>query len=403
MKGSDVMKIRIPFIISLVMSVLLTNCMSAGNISLEDLGLKKLADGTVDISTDINLNGNTLVLPSGVTLNFTNDGMLIGGSIDGRGTKIRQTGSPIFDDIVISGSWNVPVLSTTFFAKTDNNTLSNLSNMLSDSIHNTLRIDNPCNVPVDIAWGSRFVIKSNTNVVFNSDIRTLDTDVPGGYAMMVKGSNVNVTGNGHTMSGTIKVARKRNAIKQFLHGLFIDPTAENVTVNYLKAFYFCGDGFYTQGDNINFNGVTGRYNGRQGLSICGGNQIIVSNSTFTDTGKYGINESKGPGAGLDIEPSDKKVDNVLIENCTMKNNYRYMEGYVNDLEIYDSYAAKITVKNCSFNGLYLGNCSNVTIEDCRNIRTIFGVDGNVSNITITDSGRPRISPKIRAALSNSIR
>ena len=394
------MKFNPSHILSIIAAFMLANCMSAKNVTLEDLGLEKLEDGSVSISRTINLEGNTLLIPSGVTLDFTGEGSITSGTVTGNNTAISNGAKEIFDKITINGSWNVPEISTAFFVKPDNNTLSNLSAMLSATVHNTLRIDNPCTVPIDINWSSRFIIKSNTDVIFNEDISAAYSELPGGYAMLIDGSNINIYGNGHTLTGTIKQARRHNAIMEHQHGVFITKNARNVTVDSLRSNYFCGDGFYNQGSDVTFNRVSGKYNGRQGLSICGGNNIHVRNSEFTDTGKLGINKSNGPGAGLDIEPSDgMKVNNVLIENCVIKNNYRYMDGYVNDLEVYDTGKTKVTVRNCTFGGLYLGNCSGLTIENCRNIKTIYGVDTNISGITIRNCGRPRLSPKVNRIIN----
>lgn len=67
-------------------------------------------------------------------------------------------------------------------------------------------------------------------------------------------------------------------------------------------------------------------NGRQGLSWVGGNHLLATNCTFSNTGKT-INTSlkaplaSAPGAGVDMEAELGLIRNGVFENCTIGNNY----------------------------------------------------------------------------------
>jgi hypothetical protein len=72
--------------------------------------------------------------------------------------------------------------------------------------------------------------------------------------------------------------------------------------------------------------VIARFNGRQGLSWVGGNNLTVINSEFSSTGK---SMNKGmpviglPAAGIDIENEDAIIKNGNFINCVVYNNAGY--------------------------------------------------------------------------------
>lgn len=65
------------------------------------------------------------------------------------------------------------------------------------------------------------------------------------------------------------------------------------------------------------------YNGRQGLSWIGGNQLTVTDCDFSSTGKalnHGVPVVSKPSAGIDIENEGSLLRNAYFENCTAFNN-----------------------------------------------------------------------------------
>jgi len=70
---------------------------------------------------------------------------------------------------------------------------------------------------------------------------------------------------------------------------------------------------------MRINYVVSEYNGRQGLSLVGGNDVIISKSRFNHTGAVGT--PTPPRAGVDIEASNGAVvTNVLFDNVEIANN-----------------------------------------------------------------------------------
>ena len=125
-------------------------------------------------------------------------------------------------------------------------------------------------------------------------------------------SNVNVMGG--TLLGD-RSAHTGTTGEQGM-GLRITGNAAHIAVVGVTAKECWGDGFAIADANIvSLCNVTADHNRRQGLSITGGDGIVIKNSSFTN--------SKGtiPEDGIDIEPnSGETVNNVLITACTFSGN-----------------------------------------------------------------------------------
>ena len=76
----------------------------------------------------------------------------------------------------------------------------------------------------------------------------------------------------------------------------------------------------------NIKNVIARYNGRQGLSWVGGNNLTVINSEFSSTGKAlnnGVPVVGLPSAGIDIENENAIIKNGRFINCLVYDNAGY--------------------------------------------------------------------------------
>ncbi|MCC7442768.1 MAG: right-handed parallel beta-helix repeat-containing protein [Bdellovibrionales bacterium] len=71
--------------------------------------------------------------------------------------------------------------------------------------------------------------------------------------------------------------------------------------------------------------VVSEYNGRQGLSWVGGNQLVVTRSKFNHTGRArthsGLRIASSPGAGLDIEAETSICRGGVFEDSEFADNY----------------------------------------------------------------------------------
>lgn len=330
------------------------------------------------ITDSVDLQGTAVRFPFNSILTF-NGGKICNGEVVGDSTIIRGNLNRIFSRIKISGSWKIYEISTDIFCENDTNILLNISNLSSNKQPNRILINIDCKTPIK-PWDSFFEIKSNTTVVLNADIYTLPTKEKGGYAINIKGKNIIIKGNNHFLFGTIGHNGQTDC-PEFLHGLNITSSAKKIRVDSLKSWMFCGDGFYNAGTDVLLNFLDARFNGRQGLSITNGSNIKVNNSTFSDTGLLRINDSKGPGAGIDIEPNrNSEVHNVIISCCTAKNNYRYMKGLPNDIEIYSCKNGNIQILNSSFNTIYIGSSSKIKILNCKTNFNVFEINSDINDI-----------------------
>jgi parallel beta-helix repeat protein len=130
-------------------------------------------------------------------------------------------------------------------------------------------------------------------------------------------SNVNVVGAaplGGTLLGE-RGAHTGTSGEQGM-GLRITGNAAHIAVVGITAKECWGDGFaVADANDVTLCSVTADHNRRQGLSITGGDGIVVKNSSF--------NNSKGtiPEDGIDIEPnSGQTVNNLLITACVFSGN-----------------------------------------------------------------------------------
>ncbi len=135
--------------------------------------------------------------------------------------------------------------------------------------------------------------------------------------------NVNLHGNAQNLSkggvyGDVGIQLEHT-------GIYIS-NSKNVTVDKVSVVHFGLDGITianapsknTELDGMIVTNSRFEYNGRQGLSWTGGNDLTVSNSKFNHTGMGSLYSP--PGAGVDIEAEVGPVKNGKFENCEFINN-----------------------------------------------------------------------------------
>jgi parallel beta helix pectate lyase-like protein len=126
---------------------------------------------------------------------------------------------------------------------------------------------------------------------------------------------------------------------------------EDVLIKDITVSSSGGDGVYIDGyekgtfsENITLENIIAINNKRQGISIISAKNVLVKNSTFTET--------KGtlPGAGVDIEPDDEYdvISNIIFENCVFTNNNH--AGIVIALGKLNAQSLPVSI---SFNNCYL--------------------------------------------------
>jgi parallel beta-helix repeat protein len=93
---------------------------------------------------------------------------------------------------------------------------------------------------------------------------------------------------------------------------------QNVTVRNVLARECWGDGFYIadNASNITIQQVIADHNRRQGMSIIAASNVVVVDSTFSNT------EGTLPMAGIDVEPDSGggSAQNIRVSNCRFTGN-----------------------------------------------------------------------------------
>ncbi|WP_400073592.1 PKD domain-containing protein [Zobellia russellii] len=187
----------------------------------------------------------------------------------------------------------------------------------------------------------------------------------------VHSSNLTISGYG----ATLKMNKNENGGQQN-HALSIIGSS-NITVKGLKIQDSGGDGIYiSQYDvndycrNIRIEDVISTNNKRQGISVTSVDGLIVKNSTFSAT------SGKDPAAGIDLEPNSKyeRLENIVFENCTVKDNYgpgillafTYLDGTSRPIDI-------------TFKNMYLSN--NFSSSNSRLYKTEIDLGMSINNRT----------------------
>jgi hypothetical protein len=110
-------------------------------------------------------------------------------------------------------------------------------------------------------------------------------------------------------------------------GTYISGICDNILVQNVHCHHFGLDGFAVRSKDTMNNSLKivlnckSSWNGRQGLSWTGGNNLRCFKTTFSETGQSVI--STAPGAGLDIEPESgggASCVNGYFESCIFQNN-----------------------------------------------------------------------------------
>jgi hypothetical protein len=99
-------------------------------------------------------------------------------------------------------------------------------------------------------------------------------------------------------------------------GISIVNGCHDITIKDLSCSACWGDGLYiVDSNNVTLDNMVSTENRRQGLSVIGGQNLVVRNSTFSNT------HGTLPESGLDLEPEQGYViSGVLISGCIFEGN-----------------------------------------------------------------------------------
>jgi len=299
-------------------------------------------DSTYVVDRIIDLKGHRVVLPKNCSLVFRN-GRLKNGTLYGNQTVIVGNKN-IFENIAIKGTWLIPEISTDLFIDFNkDNDLLNVFALANPVIENQIFINK------GIYWVKAtkdsphiISIPNNTRVKIEGSIRLRPNNLDKYSIININGgSNIKLYGNGE-----IKGDKKKHIGNKGEWGMCLRLTnSREITISGLNFLFAWGDCIYIGKGckNININNCYLKGSRRQGISITGGDSVIISDCIAKNIG--GV----PPGYAVDIEPnSGDTVSNVIISGIQVYNCTGGFALYTkkNDLT---RRAANVKVNDCKIN------------------------------------------------------
>lgn len=341
------------------------------------------------ISDDFSLDGDDYEVASNCELYF-NGGKLSNGTIIGKETGIKVKNNRVaFSDVYFKGSFLMPIIRTDYF-EINSHTLNDLFQLTSSKINNAVYINHDMDAIIPSEWNGVVIVKSNTNIYLNANIVQSACSFVGGNVLYVRDcKNVTISGSGHIIGD---VATHTGEKGECIYGIFV-RNASNIKISGITCEQFWGDGIYIwpgyktetlapSCERIIIDKVVCDNNMRQGLSVIGGKNIIIKNSSFINTGAI---KGVPPSAGIDIEPDGKGsvVDSIFIDNCKFINNGKSnTTPYTpyTDIEVVDNYGM-VSISNCEIENFFYGKADNIAFDNCKIKGRIFtsstGIGHNV--------------------------
>ena len=315
------------------------------------------------ITKDIDLEGGTLTIPAGCTLDFQG-GSFTNGTIVGTNSDIRADEHvTIFKGIVIKGTWKVKEINSGWFNFVQTagyNNLQNFNNLFtltSDSFSGTVNIDGGTYY-ITISGNTDFIsINNNTIVNLAGTIRLNPNDLANYKMFKLSGkSNITIQGGG-TIYGDVE--GHTGTTGEWGMGITI-LDGNGITIKGITVRNCWGDGIYigqTENTvnnypiNILIDNVTVTNNRRQGITITSVQNLTIRNCRVLNTGAI---KFTSPGAGIDIEPNiaNAMLENINIEGCYFAGNTKGDSGdllitaLIFGSEVNTTF--KATISNCYF-------------------------------------------------------
>lgn len=148
------------------------------------------------LKKDVDLEGKVYKLPDGITIR-QKKGTFKNSVLIGNRTKIEAKNA-MFDKVTISGTWNVPEISTGLFKDLRYvNSLKDVIALAAKDIDNTIYIaPGKYMLRVDRNNQSCLTLCSNTKLKIDGDLYLEPNNFRNYYIVDISGQNVNMTGSG---------------------------------------------------------------------------------------------------------------------------------------------------------------------------------------------------------------
>lgn len=366
-------------------------------INASSLGFKK--GHILELKSDIDLNNKICIIPDSVTIK-SKGGVIKNGVLVGNETKIIYN-KAVFDNVSISGTWNVPVINTTLFRNLNyENSLKNVLALTTSKFKNKVVIE-PGKYIVAANKGSEscLFVNSNTNLLLNGTLILKPNKLKNYDILHIEGDNITISGKGSIIGD--KHSHLGND-GEWGMGIRIHQS-NNVSISGLTIKDCWGDCIYIGGDSRNIiikkcflsNGR------RQGISITKADSVFVRNTNIQEVGgtdpEYAIDiePNKGDSVGLVV------LEKLRISNCIggiVSTTWHGLSGrkigvlMINDCDIVST-KGKIPMR--------ITRCSHVKINGCiinhaKKLPGIYAEDlGNVCIVNNTLKEKLPLYPSVK--------
>lgn len=329
-------------------------------ISYTKLG--RLSAKHIIIEHDVDLKGKTCKLPKKSHLLFKG-GIIKNGIIVGYQTALSCNGRA-FKNIDIKGSWEVPLISTSFFDGLSNeNALKNLFALASPNVKNTIIIEKGDYLVKALKNADACLrLPSNTNLFLYGTIRLAPNDFKNYSIIHAKGENINISGNGSIIGD-----RYSHTGTEGEWGMGVKfYGALNSSVTHITIRGCWGDCIYISGNshNVLVEGCVLKDSRRQGISITKADDVTIRNCKISDiSGTF-------PQYAIDIEPNKgDTIDNVLIEKVIATNCEGGFRATVGKKGIGNAWIGRVEIRNCHVSAnsrfpIHLNRCKYGIVKRC---------------------------------------
>ena len=332
----------------------------AGTLSYTELG--RIVGNQIIIEHDVDLEGKTCRLPKGFLLQIQ-AGIIKNGILLGNQTKLSCK-SLAFKNISIKGSWDVPWISTAFFADLGKvNSLKNVFALANPDVKNTIIIEKgeylvKAFKDADVCLS----LTDNTDLFLYGTIRIVSNNFKSYNILQAGGDNITIEGK-----GTIIGDRYSHKGQEGEWGMGVNVRgAKNVTIKNLTIRECWGDCVYIGGNskNTRIEDCILDDSRRQGISITNADGITIRKCMISNI--HGTN----PQYAIDIEPNKKcSVNHVLIENTEVINCEGGIRATLPNKGIGNAMVGRIEIRNCRVSAntkypIHLNRCQQAIVERC---------------------------------------
>lgn len=294
------------------------------------------------LDREIDLRGDSLFLPHGAVI-VPRGGILKNGVVIGNSSKIEDV-DVMFDNVRITGSWEVPFISTSMFKDLSyNNALRDVVALSSPICYNTIIIEKGhyyFNLNQEAEAG--ITLSDNTDLIVNGTLSLSPNSLSRCYIIHVAGANIRIYGE-----GMIEGDRSAHRGKDGQWGMGINfHHSENCLLKGLTIKDCWGDCVYVgKGSKNIIVSDCNLYNSRrQGISVTSCNTISILDCNISDI------HGTAPEYGIDIEPnSNETVENVTISGISVTNSVGGILAY--------GKAKNAKVRNVNITGCRISKCS----------------------------------------------